>query len=145
MISTGISYNNIQSTVTSVFLFVFAIIWFGVVMMSPNSTFIKDNFGIEEGESKSGLHVRPSFDQSNISVMTIMKTIIFNNYQYIKEGKGFINNYGYALGAVVLCLSMSLILTNVFGVKSEIVASYTFMFAPLSVYIAIFLKFVVNS
>lgn len=145
MISTGISYNYIQSTVTSVFLFVFAIIWFGVVMMSPNATFIKDNFGIPEGKLTDGLHDKPSFDRSNISVMTIIKTIIFNNYQYIKEGNGVINKVGYALGAAVLCLFMSMILKYEFGMQPEIVASYTFMFAPLSVYIAIFLKFVMNS
>jgi hypothetical protein len=145
MISTGISYNYIQSTVTSVFLFVFAIIWFGVVMMSPNTTFIKDNFDINEGDLNDGLHKKPSFDQSSITAMSVIRTIIFNNFQYIKEGKGFINNYGYALGAVALSLSMSLILSFAFGMKPEIVASYTFMFAPLSVYIAIFLKFVMNS
>lgn len=145
MLITGISYNYIQSTVTSIFIFIFAIIWFAVVMMKPNATFVKDNFDVDEGKLESGLHEKPSFDQSNITIMSIAKTILVNNFEYIKEGDGFLNKYGYALGAFLLYSSMILILVFLFGVKNEVIASYSFLFLPISIYIAIFLKFVMNS
>ena len=144
MLITGISYNYIQSTVTSVFLFIFAIIWFAVVTMRPNPTFIKDNFGINEGDLNDGLHDVPSFDQSSITAMTIIQTVIMNNYEYIKEGNGFINKYGYILGAVLLYSCIALILVFLLGVTNETIVPYSLLLLPCSIYIVIFLKFVMN-
>lgn len=141
---TGIIHNYVPSTILGVFIFLFAIIMYGVIWrVQSDVDFIKNNTGVAEGELDHGIHESPSFDQ--IDPLFSLLEVIKNTFIYLKEGTQPFERFGYFALIGVLLISMIMVFVFAFEVKYESIAAYSFIFLPLCIYISVFLKFIIHS